>query len=139
MVKTVNASPFICALKGAVMALALSLIAMPIAAWALSGTADPESFIFVTPKAIQLVSAVIGGIVSARCRGNKGFISPLISGAIYSAVVIIGGVVSEAQTVHMIIMIALILIMSVLGGIIGIPKEKSAGAKRREMIKKLNR
>ncbi len=139
MVKTVNASPLICALKGTFTSLILSLVIMPVTAWILISTEDPESFIFVVPKAIQIITALIGGIVAARCRGSKGLITAFLSGAIYSTVIIIGGIAAKAQTLTMIIMIILICVISVLGGIIGIPKEKSAGAKRREMIKKLNR
>ena len=137
MVKTVNASPLVCAFKGALVSLLISLLSMPISAWILLKADDPGILIFVLPKALQIISAIIGGIVIAKCRGSNGILTSLIGGAIYSAVIIIGGLIMSSSAVTMIIMIALIFLSFVLGDVIGVPKEKSTSSKRKEMMKRL--
>jgi hypothetical protein len=110
---------------------------MPIVAWILMKADDPNAFIFVIPKALQLTAAVIGGIITAKCRGNNGLFTSLIAGALFSAVIVTGGIVMNAFNVTMIVMVVLIFASFVLGHIIGTPKEKSSMTKRKEMMKRL--
>ena len=139
MVKTLNASSLTCSLKGIISSLITVVILFPLCAWTLTLLSDPRTLISVLPKVISVLSALIGGFVCGRCGSDKAVLSALICGtALYAATVtvclILGGSLLSVP-----VGLVCTVIPSVLGALIGIPKEKSAGAKRRALIKKLGR
>ena len=137
MVKTVNASPIVCILRGSIAALLTSLLMIPISAWLLTYSDDPDPLIYIVPKAVQILSGLIGGVAVAKCKGSKGIIDSVISAGVYSAIIIIGAIIGSSDLLITLLMTVFIIASFILGAIIGAPHEKSKNAKRKEMLKRL--
>ena len=139
MVKTINASDFTCSLKGLLSSLCASVLTLPITAWALTRAADPQALISVLPKLIAAASALLGGIVCAGCGSSRPILASTVCGVMLfvlntSISLAIGGSLLSIP-----LGILGTILPAILGGLIGMPKEKSAGAKRRALIRKIKR
>lgn len=136
MIKTVNASPYVKGILGALASCIISLALMVISSWILCNVSDPSLYIFALPKIIGVISALIGGIIVS---GNKEspIIPSLLSGVFFTLIIIIGAFIKSENLLLTLIVSILTIIASVLGGIIGKPKAKSTNATRKEMMKKL--
>lgn len=136
MVKTVNASPVICALKGFLYALISSVILLLALGIILSNSEDPEAYIFIAPKIIQGLSALVGGFFSSRCS-EKNLFSSFVFGILFSLSIMLISLAIGGNTLLAIIMAVITTTLAILGGIIGVPKAKSSSSSKRAMIKKI--
>ena len=136
MVKTVNASPIICALKGLIAAAVSSVSLLLILGIVLSKSDDPDAYIYIAPKIIQGISALVGGFVSSRFA-EKNLFSSVVFGIMFSLIITFTALISGGNALLALIMPIISIVLSILGGIIGIPKAKSSMSAKRTMMKKI--
>ncbi len=140
MIKTVNASPFMSALKGALAALIISTALMFISAIPLTNSTQLDMLTSVLPKALQVISALIGGIFASRMAKDNIVLCGLLCGTMYGAVIVIGSLITGGfNIVYSVICLFVAALASLLGAVIGVPKEKGEKSRRRAMMKKLGR
>ena len=139
MVKTVNASALTCSMKGVGIAAGTIAALIPLSAFFLTKADDPSTFIAFVPKLITVLASILGGIICAKGRSARPILSAVICGAILFTVITAISLMAGGSILSIPVGLLCSFVPSVIGGFIGIPKEKSAGAKRREMMKKLNR
>lgn len=140
MIKTVNASPFMSALKGAIAALIISTALMFVSAIPLTNSTQLDMLTSVLPKASQVISALIGGIFAGRMSKDNTIISGLLCGAMYGAVIVIGSLITGGfNIVYSVICLSLSALSSLLGAFIGVPKEKNEKSRRKALMKKLGK
>lgn len=136
MVKTVNASALTCALRGVISYAIASVILIPVSAWALTLSDDPSMMIAVLPKLIAALSALLGGFICVRGRAAHPLLSSVICGGIIYLVSSALSLILGGSLLSLLIGLICTLVPAVLGGVIGMPREKSSGAKRRAMMKR---
>lgn len=140
MIKTINGSPLLNALKGLAAAFLTSLILLLILGKVLTESSDLEALTQLLPKAVQLISALLGGIIAGRFSKETAFISGILCGLIFASVVTLGSfAIGEFGFWYSVVSIIALTAISMLGSIIGSPKAKSESSRRKAMMKKLRR
>lgn len=138
MIKTVNASPLIPALKGALIALICSFVSVFLSAFFLTESKSLELLSAVLPKVFQVISALIGGFFAARLSKERGYLSGILSGLLFSAVIAVGALINSHFVPYYIIVSTLILIFaSFIGSLLSKERPRSGAAKRRSIMKKM--
>ena len=137
MIKTVNASPFMSALKGALASLIISTALMLICAIPLTNSSELDMLTSVLPKVIQAISALVGGILTSKTARNSTVLCGLLCGTMYGAVIVIGSLIMGSfNIVYSVICLFVSALASLLGAVFGVPKEKDEKSRRRAMMKK---
>ena len=138
MIKTVNGTPVIPALKGALVSLVISFVALIVAGFFLVESKSLTALTAVLPKIIQAISAIIGGFFAARFSKERGYLSGIICGLIFSAIIIIGSLInSDFKLYYALISASVITVSSFIGSLLNRGGTKSGAAKRRSIMKKL--
>lgn len=136
MIKTVNASPFIPALKGASIALGISLASVFASAFILKDVKQPELLIAVLPKVIQVISALVGGFFAGRFSGSRPYVSGAVCGLIISAVITVGALISSGfRLYYAVVSIITVTAASVIGSLLSREKPKSGNARKKAIMK----
>ena len=139
MVKTVNASPVLCAMKGIFASIITSVVLIPLTAWAISFCDDPRILISVTPKIISILSSLIGGIVCSKTDYNRSVAPSIICGTILFVTYATVSLILESGIIAVPLWLISTILPAFLGSIIGKPNEKSGKAKRRAIVKRLSK
>lgn len=138
MIKTVNASPFIPALKGAAVSLLFSGAAVLASAAFLTESKSLDIMTAVLPKVIQVISAIIGGFFAGRFSKERGYLSGILSGLIFSAVITIGAIISSGfELYYALVCTITVTAASFIGSLISKDRGKSGAAKRKSIMKKM--
>lgn len=110
-------------LKGLLFACILTLILLSISALIITYTPIDESVIFAFSMICVIISAVFGGMTSAKRAQSRGFLKGALCGGAYILVLyIIAALTSDkpALTSHTAILFVIGIASGALGGIIGI-------------------
>ncbi len=136
MIKTVNASPFIPALKGAAIALLSSVATILASAFFLTESKSLDMMTAVLPKVFQVISAIIGGFFAGKFSKERGYLSGITSGLIFSAVIIIGSLISSGFVLYYALVSTITVTMaSFIGSLLSKERVKSGAAKRKSIMK----
>ena len=136
MIKTVNASPFIPALKGAFIALIFSVGATLASAFFLTESKNLDIMTSVLPKVLQVISALIGGFFAGKFAKERGYISGIFSGLIFSAIIVIGSLINSGfKFYYSIISVIAITTASLIGSLLAKDRGQSSAAKRKSIMK----
>ncbi len=138
MIKTVNASPLIPALKAAGIAIAISLALILASAFFLTESSSLEALTGILPKVIQIIAVFIGGLASGRLSRGNALLTGALGGLIYGGVILIGSLISGGFDIcYSLLSLSVSAVLSMLGALVGVPKEKDGKRRRRKMMKKL--
>ncbi len=138
MIKTVNASPFIPALKGAAVALLFSLAAVLASAFFLTESKSLDLMTAVLPKILQVVSALIGGFFAGKFSKERQYLSGIIGGLIFSAVIVVGSLISSGfELYYALVSMITVTMASFIGSLLAKDRGKSGAAKRKSIMKKM--
>lgn len=138
MIKTVNASPFIPALKGAAVSLLISFAAILASAAFLTESKALDLMTAVLPKVLQVISALVGGFFAGKFSKERPYLSGIISGLIFSAVITVGALISSGfELYYAIVSTITVTAASFVGSLLSKDRGKSGAAKRRSIVKKM--
>lgn len=138
MIKTLNASPLIPALKGAAISLLCSFVAVLASAFFLTESKSLDLLAAVLPKVFQVVSALVGGFFAGKFSKERGYLSGIFSGLIFSAVIAVGAIInSEFRLYYVLISTLIITLASFIGALLSRERAKSGAAKRKSIMKKM--
>ena len=138
MIKTINGSPLISALKGLGGAFLSSVVLILISAKILTESSNLEFLVTFVPMFIQLISAFVGGIISGRLSESNGYVSGIICGSLYGGIIFIVSVFTGGfNFIYSVIRLAIIVLISALGSIAFSSKHGSEKKRRKAMLKKL--
>ncbi len=138
MIKTVNASPLIPALKGAAISLLVSLFTLFVSAFFLTESKSLELMTAVLPKVFQVVSGLIGGFFAGKFSKDRGFLSGIFSGLIFSAIITVGALINSGFRLYYVLLSTLIITLaSLVGSLLSRERSKSGAAKRKSIMKKM--
>ncbi len=138
MIKTVNASPFLPALKGAAISILISIGAVLVSAFFLTESKNLDLLTAVLPKVFQVISALIGGFFAGKLSKERSYLAGIISGLIFSAVITVGALISSGFELYYVLVSTLtVTTASLVGSLLSKEKAKSGAAKRRSIMKKL--
>ncbi|MBE6581705.1 MAG: TIGR04086 family membrane protein [Ruminococcaceae bacterium] len=138
MIKTVNASPLIPALKGAAISLLVSLFALFVSTFFLTESKSLELMTALLPKVFQVISAIIGGFFAGKFSKDKSFLSGIFSGLIFSAIITVGTLINSGFRLYYVLISTLIITLgSFIGSLLSREKSKSGAAKRKSIMKKM--
>ncbi len=136
MIKTVNASPFIPALKGAAVSLLFSVAAILASAFFLTESKSLDMMTAVLPKVLQVISALIGGFFAGKFSKERGYLSGIISGLIFSAVIIIGSLIGSGfELYYALVSTVTVTMASFIGSLLSKERGRSGAAKRKSIMK----
>ncbi len=130
---------FLFALKGAAFGLAAALILLLLSAILSLKVRDPDRIILILPHAARLLGGWAAGFAAARLRREKGLITGAIAGGILALFLSVGAVFSGGsfRLVPALLLCALVIAAGAVGGLCGLPGEKSGASRRRALHKRL--
>lgn len=131
-----NARFIVKSLKGCAVGIAASLILTLVFGVIASKTKDPGALITILSHLARCGGAFVCGFSSARMNREKGLVCGFTGGALFSFVFLIATAFGGGDFPAALIACLVCVALSVLGGIIGVPKEKSGIAKRRALIRR---
>ena len=134
-----NGKMFLDALKGMAAGILAAIIIMLIFNLiALKGD-DPDKPLTVFAYISEAAGAAVCGIVSAKIRREQGMAVGALSGAMYACILLLGALIPKGDFRFLSAVIMSIVSVAIAGlcGVIGLPVEKSAKARRRDMNARL--
>ncbi len=138
MIKTVNASPLIPALIGAAVSLMLSVVTVLLSAFFLTESKSLELLTAVLPKIFQVISALVGGFFAGKLSRERGYLSAIISGLLFSAVIAVGALINSGFEIYYVLVSTLTLTTaSLIGSLLAKDRGRSGAAKRKSIMKKM--
>ncbi len=138
MIKTVNASPIIPALIGAAAALITSIVSILVSAAFLSESKSLEIMTAILPKVFQVISAIIGGYFAGKFSKERGYLSAIVSGLIFSLFIAVGSLIGSGfEIYYTLVSMLTVLTASFIGSLLSKDRGKSGAAKRRSIMKKM--
>ena len=139
MIKTVNASPLIPALKGTLIAVSVSAVSLLLASALLTESKGLDMISAVLPKIIQVVSAIIGGLIAGKASASRPYVSAVICGLIFGGIITVGSVISGGfEPIYTLISIATVTLSAFVGSLLSKEKPKSSHARKKAMMKMFN-
>ena len=134
-----NKGLFLSALKGAAVGILTSILLLLVGNLIALKTADPDSTASLLAHAIRLISGFAAGFAAARFHKEKGLLIGAVAGAFYTAVLALGAAFM-ADNFHFfsaLLLCLAVIAASAVGGLLGLPGEKSSAAKRKAMMKRM--
>ena len=136
MIKTVNASPLISAVKGALAAITVGFTLLLLSAACLTESKGLEMITAVLPKVIQVLSAIIGGFFAGRFSDSRPYVSAAISGVFFFFIITVGSIILGGfDPMYAIINLVGVTGSSVLGSLISKEKPKSSRSRKKAIMK----
>lgn len=127
------------ALKGVAVGILASLLLLLIGNGIALQTADPNTTASYLAHAVRLIGGFLTGFAAARFHKEKGLLIGAISGAAYAAILALGAAFMDGKFPFLsacLLCLAAVAAATV-GGVLGIPGEKSGAAKRKAMLKRM--
>ncbi len=99
---------------------------------------DPAVFTAILAYAARFCGAALCGFLVSVLNKEKGLLMGMASGALYSLLFLaIGLAIGDISFLPTLITSAVTVVVSAVFGLLGLPSEKSSGARRKEMMKKM--
>lgn len=133
-----NGKMLLNALKGAAVGGALSLFLLLIFNVVSLKSADPDHLLAVFAYAARFAGGAAAGFAASRFHRSGGLLSGALAGAFLSAVLLLGAAFSggEFRFLLLILLAGGVVAAGAVGGILGLPGEKSETALRKRMMKR---
>lgn len=136
MIKTVNASPFIPALKGTAVSVLFSVAAILASAFFLTESKSLDLMTAVLPKVLQVISALLGGFFAGKFSKERPYLSGIISGLIFSTIILVGSlIISGFELYYAIVSTLTVTMAAFIGSLLAKDRGKSGAAKRKSIMK----
>lgn len=134
-----NTKQLLCVLRGALIGFAISLLLMVVATLVFLSTEDPDRAVGVIALISQAIGAFASGFVAVWFYRERGLVTGLYAGVLYLFLILIGSFFfgGEYRVLPTVLLVLVGLLLSSFGGYLGLPTEKSVGARRRAMRKRL--
>ncbi len=137
-VKTVDSGGFVSTalgfLKGAAIAVVLTLTVFLVFAFILSYTPLSEGAIVYIAYITELIGAAVAGFVPARRAGTKGLLTGAVSGFLYILIIwVIASLAADGFFIgrHILTMLAMSVAAGAVGGIFGVNTKASVNNKKK--------
>lgn len=134
-----NGRMVINALKGAGISVGISFLLLLLGTVLLLQAPDPDGLIFLSSLILQLVGGFLSGWLASRFHRENGLIVGAIAGAFYCGMLLLGSLFAkgEASFLPSFLLLLGVAVAAAVGGLLGIPGEKSSHQRRKAMMKKL--
>ncbi len=134
-----NKSLLLSALKGLGVGIAITLILLLIGNLIALKTPDPDTTASFLAHGIRILAGFATGFFAARFRREQGLVTGVVAGVLYTALLALGAAfIAGAFSFFSSLLLCLAVVASAaIGGILGIPGEKSSAAKRKALLKRI--
>ena len=134
-----NKSLFLSAVKGLVAGLLITLVLLLVGNLIALKTPDPDTVASFMAHGIRILAGFATGFAAARFRKEKGFVTGAVSGALYTAVLALGAafMAGNFSFFSAVLLCLAVMASAAVGGVMGLPGEKSGAAKRKAMLKRM--
>ena len=132
-------SMLLSAIKGIGIGILVSLILLLLGNLIALNTKDPDGTASLLAHAVRLLGGFAAGFAASRFRGEKGLVTGAVAGGLYLMLLALGAVFT-AGGFHLLstLLIGVATVTaSAVGGLLGLPGEKSPTAKRKAMMKRM--
>ncbi len=134
-----NRSLFLAAAKGLAVGVGLTLILLLAGSAVALNTPDPDTAVSILAHSLRLLGGAFIGFLAARFHREQGLLTGGVAGLLYALLLLLGAAITPG---HFSLLSALLLGLasltaSVLGGVLGVPGEKSDKAKRKALMKRM--
>lgn len=121
-------------LKGAAIAVVLTLVVFLVFAFILSYTPLSESAIVYIAYITEIIGALVAGFIPAKRAGTKGMLTGALSGFLYILIIwIIASLAADGFFIgrHILTMVAISVVAGAIGGISGVNTGTSVNNKKK--------
>lgn len=134
-----NGKLFLSMLKGLGIALVTSVVLVLLFTWLLLQTPNPDALVSLASHGAQLLSIFVGAFLAARLHREKGVLIGILTGLGFAIVVLLGSLLLSGSYPFLITLLLVLLFVGVgaLGGLLGVPREKSGTARRKAMMRRM--
>ena len=102
-----------------------------------ASSADPMKNLTVLAYGTIFITSLAGGVITSLINKEKGLVGGAFTGVMLAAIICIGYAIlcNEFSLGKAVLFFILITVVSSVGGLIALPKEKSMAKRRKELIK----
>ncbi len=134
-----NKSLLLSALKGVAVGIPVSLVLLLIGNLIALETPDPDATASLLSHALRILGGFATGFAAARFHKEKGLLAGGLSGGFYTTLLALGAAIlgGDFHFFSALLLCLAVIGASTLGGLLGLPGEKSSAAKRKAMLKRM--
>ena len=134
-------SMLLSAIKGVGIGILVSLILLLLGNLIALNTKDPDGTASLLAHIVRLLGGFAGGFAASRFQGERGLITGAITGGLYLLLLMLGAVMAAGgfRPLSALLVGAAVVAAASVGGLLGLPGETSASAKRRALQKRMGR
>ncbi len=134
-----NKSLLLSALKGLGVGIAITLVLLLVGNLIALKTPDPDTVASFLAHGIRILAGFATGFAAARFHREQGLLTGAVAGALYCAVLALGAafLAGNFSFFSALLLCLAVLAAAAVGGVMGLPGEKSGKAKRKAMLKRM--
>ncbi|MBE6621470.1 MAG: TIGR04086 family membrane protein [Ruminococcaceae bacterium] len=134
-----NKSLFLSAVKGLGVGLLITLVLLLVGNLIALKTPDPDTVASLMAHGIRILAGFATGFAAARFQRERGLVTGITAGALYTAVLALGAafMAGDFSFLSALLLCLAVIAASAVGGVAGLPGEKSGAAKRKAMLKRM--
>ncbi|MBQ4064872.1 MAG: TIGR04086 family membrane protein [Clostridia bacterium] len=133
-----NTNLLLSVIKGIAVGIAITVLLLLLGTLIALRTADPDAVTAWIAHVVRLLGGFAAGFAASRFHREQGLLTGLLSGSVYALFLMIGAALGGNFRFFGVLLLCLaVAAAGAVGGILGLPGEKSNTAKRKAMLKRM--